>query len=119
MPENYGYLTWCMPYKSVLRCKHGNCSSVMCIPWFSLHAKTQVAAVSSATDIATLLQEDLVPVREGQAEHYGAEQQKDRSLKEMIDFLQDGVLPDDFSRAKKLTAQESLFALVGGILYCN
>ena len=35
----------------------------------------------------------------------------------MIDFLQDGVLPDDFSRAKKLTAQESLFALVDGILY--
>ena len=78
--------------------------------------ETQVAAVSSATDIATLLQEDLVPVREGQAEHYGAEQQKDRNLKEMIDFLQDSVLPDNFSRAKKLTAQESLFALVDGIL---
>ena len=79
--------------------------------------ETQVAAVSSATDISMLLQENLLPVGEGQSEHYGAEQRKDRHLKEMIDFLQVGVLPDDSSRAKKLTAQEPLFALVDGILF--
>ena len=79
--------------------------------------ETQVAAVSSATDISMLLQENSLSVGEGQSEHYGAEQRKDRHLKEMIDFLQVGVLPDDSSRAKKLTAQEPLFALVDGILF--
>ena len=35
----------------------------------------------------------------------------------MTDFLQNGVLPEDSNRAKKLAAQESLFALIDGILY--
>ena len=35
----------------------------------------------------------------------------------MILFLQDGTLPDDPTKAKKLIAQESVLVLVGGILY--
>ena len=79
--------------------------------------ETQVAVVNSGTDISDLLQEGPASLEGEQQAHYGAEQQKDPSLKEIIDFLQDGTLPEDSSRARKLSAQESLFALVGGILY--
>ena len=57
--------------------------------------ETQVATVSTDADISDLLQESPVSLGGEQQEPYGAEQQKDRGLKEMIDFLQDGVLPDD------------------------
>ena len=43
-------------------------------------------------DISDLLQESPVPLGGEQQEHYGAEHQ---SLKEMTDFLQDSVLPDE------------------------
>jgi len=78
--------------------------------------ETQVAAVYADRDITELMQEgpDSPEVEE---EGYGAEQGKDPSLKEMIDFLQNGVLPEDSDRARKLSAQECLFALVDGILY--
>ena len=78
--------------------------------------ETQVAAVYADRDITELMQEgpDSPGVEE---EGYGAEQGKDPSLKEMIDFLQNGVLPEDSDRARKLSAQECLFALVDGILY--
>ena len=82
--------------------------------------ETQVAVVSTKdadTDISDLLQANPVPLGEERREHYGAEQRKDPGLKEMIDFLQDGALPGDPQRAKKVSAQESLFALVDSVLY--
>ena len=68
--------------------------------------ETQVATVNSETNISELLKGDPVPLGE-QPTHYGVEQQKDQSLKEMIDFLQKGLLPEDSSRAKKPSVQES------------
>ena len=48
---------------------------------------------------------------------YAVEQRKDRQLKEIVDFLSTGSLPEDGTRAKLLASQETLFTLVNGILY--
>ena len=48
---------------------------------------------------------------------YASEQHKDRQLKEIIDFLSSGRLPEDSKRAKIVASQEALFSLVDGILY--
>ena len=45
------------------------------------------------------------------------EQRQDPAVKEIIDFLESGTLPEDATRARKLALQESLFTLVSGILY--
>ena len=45
------------------------------------------------------------------------EQSQDPAVKEIIDFLESGTLPEDATRARKLSLQESLFTLVNGILY--
>ena len=79
--------------------------------------ETQVAVVSTDTDLSTLLRESPLLLGKEQQGSYGTEQRKDSSLVEMTDFLQNGVLPEDSNRAKKLAAQESLFALIDGILY--
>ena len=42
---------------------------------------------------------------------------KDPGHKEMIDDLQDNILPEDSTRAKQLSAQESQRTLMDGILY--
>ena len=46
-----------------------------------------------------------------------SEQVKDQRVKKVIEFLQHGKLPEDRTRAHKFALQESLFAIIDGILY--
>ena len=48
---------------------------------------------------------------------FSAEQAKDPDLKEMIEFLNCGDLPDNPRRARKVAAQAPLFVLIEGVLY--
>ena len=75
----------------------------------------QVAAISVDSEISELLEAQ--PAQEALLDHYSVEQQKDPALKEIIEFLRNGKLPEDSTSAKKLSAQESLFALVNNVLY--
>lgn len=79
--------------------------------------ETQVAAVHTDTDITELMQVGPVPPGVDEQENYGAEQGKHPNLKEMIDVLWNGVLPEDPDTARKFSAQECPFALMDGILY--
>jgi len=47
----------------------------------------------------------------------GREQKKDPQLNEIISFVENGELPDDNMRARKLSLQESMFAMVDDVLY--
>ena len=80
--------------------------------------ETQVAAVCPHPTITDLLQEDSFNLRQGvNGDIYGEEQRKDPTLLETIMYLQDGTLPEDSNRARRLAAQESVFVLLDGILY--
>ena len=47
-------------------------------------------------------------------------QRSDPNLKEIIDYLEEGTLPDDEKRARRLAMERSRFAIVDGILhYCD
>jgi len=48
---------------------------------------------------------------------FGKEQRNDPDVKEIIDFLEQVALPEDKKKAQKIALQESLFAVVDGILY--
>jgi len=48
---------------------------------------------------------------------FSAEQQKDSTLKEIYDYIQQSSLPDDKRMAKKISAQAVNFAVLDGILY--
>ena len=50
-------------------------------------------------------------------EDFGAQQQKDKELKEMIQFLMDGSLPDDNKVARKVAIQATCFTIIDGVLY--
>ena len=76
----------------------------------------QVAIVRSGQDISTILEADPVQMSENPTD-YDSEQHKDQQLKEIIDFLSDGQLPNDSNRAKVIASQEALFTLVDGVLY--
>ena len=78
--------------------------------------ETQVAAVTTDQDIPLLLQASPSPGAQSQTD-YAAEQRKDSGLKEVMEFLGEGKLPENPDRAKKLVAQESLFSLIDGILF--
>ena len=71
----------------------------------------QVSAVIS--DIPTLLDSEPVGTV---AETFGAEQQKDDQLCQVIHFLNTGQLPTDETRARKIALQAPLFAIVDGTL---
>lgn len=76
----------------------------------------QVAAVSSQPGTSTnaLLQaESLV----GTPISFGEEQQKDHQLKDIIRFLDINELPSDDKQARKIAAQQSMFAIVDNVLY--
>ena len=76
--------------------------------------KAQVAAVHSDYTIAELLLIDpATAVAEDDGKDYTVEQSKDPVLREMINFLQRGTLPEDPCKARKLAAQESVFTLCG------
>ena len=47
-------------------------------------------------------------------------QRSDPNLKEIIDYLEEGNLPDDEKRARRLAIERSRFAILDGILhYCD
>ena len=48
---------------------------------------------------------------------FACEQKKDGDVKEIIDFAEKGILPEDSTKARKVALQESLFTIVEGILY--
>ena len=50
-------------------------------------------------------------------EPFADEQRKDPEVKEIIEFIKCGKLPDDKATARKLALQESLFTVCDGILY--
>ena len=79
--------------------------------------ETHVTTVNSGTDVFELLKESPTIYGVEQQAQYGVEQLKDPGLKEMIDFLQDDILPEDSTRAKQLSAQEPQFTLMDGIFY--
>ena len=80
--------------------------------------EAQVAAVHSDHTIAELLLiHPATVVAEDDGSDYAVEQSKDSVLREMINFLQGGNLPEDPSKARKLAAQESVFTLTDGVLY--
>ena len=80
--------------------------------------EVQVATVnSSEVDIQQLLNSDVPQCVVDQRSNFGTEQQKDRELRDIIQFLKDGSLPDDNKVAKRISCQSSCFAIVDGILY--
>lgn len=48
---------------------------------------------------------------------FGEEQRNDPDVKEILDFLEQGALPEDNKKARRIALQESLLAKVDGILY--
>ena len=80
--------------------------------------EAQVAAVHSDHMITELLLIDPATAVAGDdGNDYTVEQSKDPVLREMINFLQEGTLPEDLSKARKLAAQKSVFILTDGVLY--
>ena len=70
----------------------------------------------SDQDISITLKADPVQMSEKPID-YASEQCRDPQLKEIVDFLTDGRLPEDSNRAKGMAPQEALFTLVDGVLY--
>ena len=48
---------------------------------------------------------------------FAMEQRRDTELREILDYLECGALPDDDSRARKIILQGSQFAVIDEILY--
>ena len=74
----------------------------------------KVCAVSSETDIESLLRMDpetVMPI------DFSREQKKDPQVCEIICFLENGEIPTEEKRAKKVVLQQTLFAIVNKILY--
>ena len=67
-------------------------------------------------DIRQLLQSESVDMS-NVCSSLGEEQRKDPQLREMIAFVEKGVLPSDEPRARKLALQANQFAVIDGILY--
>ena len=75
----------------------------------------QVAVVRSDQDLSTTLKADPVQTNEVVTD-YASEQHRDHQLKEIVDFLSSGCLPEDSKRPKIVASQKTLFSLVNGIL---
>ena len=75
--------------------------------------EVQVAAVTTE-NIPSLLRVDPVTVEQS---GYSEQQQKDPELRVMIQFLDEGKLPEDLGHARKLVIQEQQFSLIDKILY--
>ena len=80
----------------------------------------QVAAIGSDDcsvgdrNIDTLLKCDPIS---GTSASFEEDQRKDPAMVEIIRFLEEGVLPDDPDRARKLALQEHLFVIIDRVLY--
>ena len=64
--------------------------------------------------VAELLRTDPA---DGVLSKFGEEQRKDPHIQEVISFLEEGKLPSDERRARKLALQESTFLLMDSVLY--
>ena len=78
--------------------------------------EVQVAAISTSEDFTSLLQLGPASSIQNQKD-YSVEQLKDPSLKEVMELLGKGKLPDNPDQAVKVMAQESQFSLLDGTLY--
>ena len=84
--------------------------------------EVQVSLVQSASSlddqrsdtVQALLQQPPLTL---EAETFANEQARDSEIREMVDFLRGGKLPDDDQRARYMTLQRSLFTLEDEILY--
>ena len=82
--------------------------------------EVQVTAVDSGgqsvseMNIDSLLRSDVVPTSLTSLEE---EQRRDPEMMEVIKFLEEGVLPEDQNRARKLALQEPLFTIIDRVLY--
>jgi len=76
----------------------------------------QVAAVNTTTkpSISSLL---LASPTTATPLSFGQEQKKDHQILQLCNYLEQGILPEDPTLAKKLVAQASLFAIVDDTLY--
>ena len=75
----------------------------------------QVSQVNSSREIDSLLNSE--PVSPPDIHNsFRAEQRKDDSLNEIIQFLETNKLPSDETRARKISLQVSLFSMVDGVL---
>jgi len=75
----------------------------------------QMSSVDT-TDVTTLLQVR-APDPITMYLPLGREQRKDPQLSEIISFGENGELPEDNSRARKLSLLESMFVMVDGVFY--
>ena len=73
--------------------------------------------VDPISDIRSLFQVSSSDSSEVTLEPFANEQRKDLGLKEIIEFIESGKLPDNEVAARKLALQESLFIVCDGILY--
>ena len=68
-------------------------------------------------DISTLIGR-LIPVADRTPrDSFVMEQAKDPAVHELLQFIERGHLPEDDHRARKIAFQQSLFAVVEGVLY--
>ena len=65
-------------------------------------------------EISDLLTE---PPRLAEIEDFGAEQREDPDVKEIIDFIEQGTLPSDDKKARRIAMQKSMFAVENGMLF--
>ena len=79
----------------------------------------QVATVSNTMDleVSQLLQQEIEQNQTLAGTDLGTAQQSDPETNEIIRFLCDDTLPDDHTKAKKISAQAQSFALVDGVLF--
>ena len=78
--------------------------------------EVQVATINSEEErIVHLLNKSVQ--QPGVQEDFSAEQQKDKELNDVIQFLTEGSLPDDDKAARKIGILATSLAVVDGILY--
>ena len=80
--------------------------------------EAQVAVIGgggdTTMDIGDLLRSDPVATKQTSFE---TEQRKDTKVMEVINFLENGDLPDDEKQARKLALQEHTYVMIDGVLY--
>lgn len=83
--------------------------------------EVQVSAVNAEDPCPAdtpMLLKNLIPAGSvNPPDSFATEQIQDPLIKELFKFIERGWLPPDSTRARKITLQVSLFAIVGGILY--
>ena len=79
--------------------------------------EVQVATINSGEERIVHLLNNSVQQPGVQGEDFGAEQQKDKELNDVIQFLTKGSLPDDDKAARKIAILATSLAVVDGILY--